>query len=429
MNRRLNRRAQFLRLSCNVILILPICAGVPVLALANDLVPTDVMPPPDVIVAAPDSVKPYAGYGVSYDSNLLGLQNSAAAQAMGIGSDLSDYTRRALFGLAVDKSISQQHLTANVSVAKVDYDRFRQLDHLDKNLAANWNWHVGPHVEGNAGVTYSQGLTPFIDFHLLEKNLRTQETAYVDGSWLFHPSWRVRAGLVHSKLSYDLESQKPADNSQNQTEVGLDYLAASGSTVGVQLRHTRADFPNPELVAGSNVFNGYNQDEIKGKVDWLLSGKTKLHFLGGWVSRKQDASSIRDFSGINTRVAADWSPTGKIDLTVAAFREIGAVDDLSTVYSMNHGGSIASAWQYSEKIRLVAQFKYQKRDFSQSIETGTPGSPNQNDVLRNTALTMIYNPTLHWQVQLSGVRSTRALTSTPGGYVNNGVMLNTRYAF
>ncbi|HWW04323.1 XrtB/PEP-CTERM-associated polysaccharide biosynthesis outer membrane protein EpsL [Collimonas sp.] len=408
---------------------MPICSGVPLLAVANDLVPTDVMPPPDVIVAAPDSVKPYAGYGVSYDSNLLGLQNSAAAQAMGIGSDLSDYTRRALFGLAIDKSISQQHLTANVSVAKVDYDRFQQLDHLDKNLAANWNWHVGPHVEGNAGITYSQGLTPFIDFHLLEKNLRTQETAYVDGSWLFHPSWRVHAGLVHSKLSYDLDSQRPADNSQNQTEVGLDYLAATGSTVGVQLRHTRADFPNPEQIAGSEVFNGYNQDEIKGKVDWMLSGKTKLHFLGGWVSRKQDAPSIRDFSGINSRVAADWSPTGKIDLTVAAFREIGAVDDLSTVYSMNHGGSIASAWQYSEKIRLVAQFKYQKRDFSQSIETGTPGSPNQNDVLRNTALTMIYNPTLHWQVQLSGIRSTRALTSTPGGFVNNGVMLNTRYAF
>jgi len=429
MNRRTNRRAGFFQLSCKVIFLLPICSGVPLLAVANDLVPTDVMPPPDVIVAAPDSVKPYAGYGVSYDSNLLGLQNSAAAQAMGIGSDLSDYTRRALFGLAIDKSISQQHLTANVSVAKVDYDRFQQLDHLDKNLAANWNWHVGPHVEGNAGITYSQGLTPFIDFHLLEKNLRTQETAYVDGSWLFHPSWRVHAGLVHSKLSYDLDSQRPADNSQNQTEVGLDYLAATGSTVGVQLRHTRADFPNPEQIAGSEVFNGYNQDEIKGKVDWMLSGKTKLHFLGGWVSRKQDAPSIRDFSGINSRVAADWSPTGKVDLTVAAFREIGAVDDLSTVYSMNHGGSIASAWQYSEKIRLVAQFKYQKRDFSQSIETGTPGSPNQNDVLRNTALTMIYNPTLHWQVQLSGIRSTRALTSTPGGFVNNGVMLNTRYAF
>ncbi|SDY44713.1 exopolysaccharide biosynthesis operon protein EpsL [Collimonas sp. OK242] len=429
MNQQINRRAKFFRLRWKTIFLIPMCSWVPVLAVANDLVPTDVIPPPDIITPTPDAIRPYASYGISYDDNLLGLENSAAAQAMGIGSNLSDYTRRLQLGLIADKTISQQHLTASVNVANVEYDRFRQLDHTDKNVAANWNWHAGPHVEGNAGVTYSQGLTPFIDFHLLEKNLRTQESAYVDGSWLFHPSWRVRGGLVHSKLSYDLASQQPANNTQNQTEVGLDYLAATGSTIGVQLRHTRANFPNPEQDAGLTVFNGYDQDEVKGKVDWLLSGKTKLHFLGGWVSRKQDAPSIRDFSGINSRVSADWSPTGKIDLTVAGWREIGAVDDLSTVYSVNHGASIASAWQYSEKIRFIAQFKYQKRDFSQTIASGTPGAPNQNDALRNTGLTMVYNPTQRWQVQLSGTRSTRALTNTPGGYVDNGVMLNTRYAY
>ncbi|SFA69705.1 exopolysaccharide biosynthesis operon protein EpsL [Collimonas sp. OK607] len=429
MNRRLKRRGEFFRLPWKTIFLIPICSCVPGLVAANDLVPTDVMPPPDVVVPQPDSFTPYAGYGVNYDSNPLGLQNSAAAEAMGIGSNLSDYTRRLQVGLAVDKNISQQHLTANVNLANVEYERFQQLDHMDKNLAANWNWHAGPHVEGNVGVTYSQGLTPFIDFHLLERNIRSQETAYVDGSWLFHPSWRVHVGLVHSKLWYDLASQQPGNNSQNQTEVGLDYLAATGSTIGVQLRHTRADFPNPELDTGSPVFNGYNQDEVKAKIDWLLTGKTKLHFLGGWVSRKQDAFSVRDFSGLNSRLSADWSPTGKIDVTGSIWREIGAVDDLSTVYSLNHGASIASAWHYSEKLRLIAQFKYQKRDFSQSLASTAPGSPNQNDVLRNQALTVVYNPTLHWQVQLSGIRSTQTLTNSPGGFVNNGVMFSTRYAY
>ncbi|WP_233212565.1 XrtB/PEP-CTERM-associated polysaccharide biosynthesis outer membrane protein EpsL [Collimonas sp. PA-H2] len=414
-----------------IVFLIPICscAAVATQASATDLVPTDIMPPADIIQPPADAVTPYAGYSIGYDSNLLRLQNSAAAQAMGIGSDLSDTTQRYLFGLAVDKTLSRQHLTANLNVAKVDYNHFDQLNHLDKNLAANWNWHAGDHFEGNIGANYSEGLTPFIDFHLLERNIRTQEKVYADGSWLFHPSWRVRGGLEYSKLKYDLASQQPAANNQNRTELGLDYLAASGSTIGLQLRHTHADFPNPELDNGLLVFNGYNQDEVKAKIDWLLSGKTQLHFLGGWVSRKQDALPVRNFSGVNTRLSADWSPTGKIQLSVAGWREIGAVDDLSTVYSLNHGASLGSTWQYSEKIQLVAQYKYQKRDFGPSSGSGTFGSINQNDVLRDAALSVVYNPTLRWRVQLSGTRSTQTLRNAPGGFVSNGVMLNTRYAF
>ena len=114
---------------------------------------------------------------------------------------------------------------------------------------------------------------------------------------------------------------------------------------------------------------------------------------------------------------------------MSGWREIGAVDDLSTVYSLNRGASLASAWQYSEKIKLVAQVKYQKRDFGPSSGTGTLGSLNQNDVLRDTALSVVYNPTQRWRVQLSGIRSTQTLKNGPGGFVSNGVTLNTRYAF
>jgi len=427
MNKRLKRRAEFRRLPWEVIFLIPIFSCVPALAASSDLVPTDIMPPPDVLIPTPNAITPYAGVGIGYDDNVLRLQNAAAAQAMGVGG-LSDTTRREQFGVALDQTISQQHLTANVNVVNVDYNRFVQLDHLDKNLAANWNWHVGNHVEGNVGLSYSQGLTPFVDFHLLAPNIRTQVNEYMDASWLFHPSWRVRAGLTHSDLSYDLASQTPGNNTQLQTELGIDYLAASGSTAGLQLRHTNADFPNPEEVGTMAVFNGYQQNELKAKIDWLLTGKTRLHFLGGWVSRTQDDFSARNFSGMNSRVSADWSPTGQVDVSAAVWREIGAVDDLSNVYSLNHGVSLASSWKYSEKVRLVAQVKYEKRDFSQSTADGALG-PDTSDVLRNAALTMVYNPTKKWEFQLSGTRSTQALTSTPGGFVSNALMLNTRYAF
>lgn len=429
MNRRLKHRKELSLPVWKNIFMIPLCSFVPLLAVAGDLVPTKVMPPMDIIVPAPNSFSPYAGYGINYDSNLLGLQNAAAAETLGIGSNLSDFTRRLQVGVALDQTLSQQHLTANINLANVNYDRFTQLDHMDKNAAANLNWHAGPHVEGNAGIGYSQGLTPFINFHLLERNLRTQESAYVDGSWLFHPSWRVRAGLVENKLFYDLASQQYGNHTQTQTEQGIDYLAASGSTIGLQLRQLHDNYPNPELDTGSPIYNSYNQNEIKAKVDWLLTEKTRLHLLSGWVNRKQDAVSVKDYSGLNSRISADWLPTAKINATVSAWREIGTVDDLSTIYSLNHGASIATTWDATEKLQLVAQYVYQKMDFSESMQANFPGSPNQNDVLRNEALTLIYHTTTHWKVQLSATHSTQVLINAPGGYANNGVALTARYEY
>jgi exopolysaccharide biosynthesis operon protein EpsL len=427
--------AGFSRLPWKALLLIQMCYwcnGIP-LAKAVDtistLVPADYIPPPDILIPQPDAITPYVGAGITYDSNVLRLRDTAAANAMGLGG-MSDTIRHAEFGLALDTMISRQHLTANVNVNQVNYDRFAALDHLDKNASANWNWFAGEHVQGNVGVNYSQGLTPFIDFHLLAPNIRSQASEYADASWLFDPSWRVRGGLTHTQLWYDLASQQPGNNTQNQTELGLDYLARSGSTIGLQARHISADFPIPEQDNGTSVFNGYEQNELKAKVDWIVTGKTRLHFLGGWVSRKQDQISARDFSGINTRFAADWSPTGKIDVSAAIWREIGAVDDLSTIYSLNRGASLASTWKYSAKINLIAQVNYVKRDFSQSTAGGVfGGSSAENDVLRNEGLTMVYNPTDKWEVRLSAVRSMQTANVLTGGYTSNALMLNTRYAF
>lgn len=431
---KITRGAGLSRLPWKVLCLIPMCYWcnwVP-LAMAADtistLVPADYIPPPDILIPKPDAITPYVGAGISYDSNVLRLRDTAAANAMGIGG-LSDTVRHAEFGLSLDQMISRQHLTANVNVNQNNYDRFSELNHLDKNASVNWNWFAGEHVEGNVGANYSQGLTPFIDFHLLAPNIRSVASEYANASWLFDPSWRVRGGLTHTHLWYDLVSQQPGNNTQNQEELGLDYLSSTGSTFGLQARHIRADFPIAEQDSGGTVLNGYDQNELKAKVDWILTGKTRLHFLGGWVRRKQDQIAARDFSGMNSRLAADWSPTGKIDVSGAIYREIGAVDELSTIYSLNRGATLAANWKYSAKINLIAQINYVKRDFSQSTAGGAFATgTDQNDVLRNEGLTLVYNPTDKWEVRLSGVRSIQT-AAISGGYTSNAVYLNTRYAF
>ncbi|MEC5218952.1 exopolysaccharide biosynthesis operon protein EpsL [Actimicrobium sp. GrIS 1.19] len=285
------------------------------------------------MAAADDVFRPYIGYALSQDDNVLGVGDGSSTT----GGSNSALSRHAEAGLFVNERLSQQIITAALKFSHITYDELPELNNDGKDLLVNWNWHLGNHLDGNIGSSYVQALTPFVNFHSRERNLRADRRQFVDGGWLFHPSWRVRAGASRDSLTYDLASQQGGNRVENVLEVGLDYLAPSGSTFGTQLRHTRGEFPNPQQIGAELVDNSYNQDEIKAKISWLMTAKTQLQFLGGLVQRRHETFPSRDYSGFNARLTTIWQASAKTGVTAAAWREIGALDDVTASYTLNQG--------------------------------------------------------------------------------------------
>jgi exopolysaccharide biosynthesis operon protein EpsL len=383
--------------------------------------------------AAEDDVfRPYVGYSFAYDNNVLGIPNGANPS----GANLSDTSRHAEAGLAFNKRVSQQVLSAKLNVSHVTYERMGQLNNDSKDLLANWNWHVGDRVEGNLGASYVQALSPFVNFNSQdvniqsqERNLRTQRREFFDGSWRLHPSWRLRAGLSRDKLSYDLTTQNAGDRNELTSEFGFDYLVPSGSTVGVQVRHTRGDLPNPQQIDSLVVDNSYDQNEIKAKINWLLTGKTQLQFLGGYVQRKHDFFPARDYSGLNARLIGIWKPTGKIGVTLSGWREIGALDDLTASYTLNQGVSVGSTWDWTSKLRLDGQLKYETSDFSGAAAFTSLLPVDRKDTFSTASLKLTYRPTDHLQLAALLYRKNKDSNIAGNSYPNNGMMLSSRYEF
>lgn len=383
--------------------------------------------------AAEDDVfRPYVGYSFAYDENVLGIPDGANPS----GADLSDTSRRAEAGLAINKRISQQVLSAKLNLSHVTYDRLRQLDNDGKDFLVNWNWHVGEHVEGNLGASYVQGLshyveglTPLANLSSQERNLRTQRREFFDGSWRLHPSWRVRAGLSRDSVHYDLDTQKAGDRTEDMSELGLDYLAHSGSTFGVQLRHTRGNLPNPQQIDSLVVDNSYDQNEVKAKINWLLTGKTQLQFLGGYVQRKHDFFSQRDYSGLNARLIANWQATGKTAVTLSGWREIGALDDLTASYTLNQGLSAGATWNMTSTLQLDGLLKHETSDYNGTAVISPLVPADRKDTFRTASVKLTYRPTAHLQLAASAHKKNRDSTLNGNSYPDNGVMLSSRYEF
>jgi exopolysaccharide biosynthesis operon protein EpsL len=378
--------------------------------------------------ASDDVLRPYLSYSWQHDDNLLRLYDAAAARAV-IGTDeRSDTSRRAEGGLLAEKKLGQQLLAAKLGFSRVNFARFSALDYAGRDLSARWNWHLGPHFEGNLGVTEVQALAPYVDFHRLERNLRTQRREYLDAAWRLHPSWRLRGGVTHYQLAYDLASQRAGDRTEDTTELGLDYLATNHSSVGIQLRHLHGAFPNQEQIGTLWVDNSYDQNELMGKVEWALTGKTRLQFLAGHVARTHRFAPTRDFSGVNAHAIATWNPTVKTSVRVTAWRETGSYNDLTTRYTINNGISAAPSWEISAKARVEGLLKHETRSFDGSAG-GLAASANRRDTFRYASLTLTYLPLPRLQLAAALYRDRQDSTQAFTGYRANGATLTARYEF
>jgi len=289
------------------------------------------------MAALSDTIHPFVSLTYSHDDNLLRLPD----ETPGFTGPRDDNLTQSLAGLSLERPFGRQILTAQAKVSRVTFSHYDQLNYNGKDFQGALEWHIGNHLSGNLGATYSQTLTPFTDLHTSDRNLRTSQRKYFDGTWRFHPSWQLRNRSQREKFSYDLLIQNINDRSADTVEGGVDYLASSGSRIGFLARHIKGDYTNARIVGNSVIDQGYTQDELKANIFWVLSGVSQVQVLAGWARREHNFFASRDSSGANGRVNLTWQPLGRLRFTAAGWREFVAVESNFVNNSLNR----APAWR------------------------------------------------------------------------------------
>jgi len=305
-----------------------------------------------------ETFQPFVSTMVSYDDNLLRRDNTIDSEAAD-----SDTSRSVVAGVGFDHTFSRQRVTGIVKATKVSFNRFSQLDYTGKDALVDLNWQIAHTLSGTLGVKYNESLASFADFSVAARNLRVQRKQYATGFWRFHPSWRLRAGYTEEKFDFDLPSQSYNNRTEKNSEAGFDYLAPSGSTFGFLVRKVKGVYPINALGNGVVIDNGFNQDEAKFNVSWNISGVSQLIFLGGYVKRESNSSSLRNDSGSNGRLIVNWNPLSQVKLTGMLWREFGAAEGVFVNSALATGKGLDGKWSISSKIDATASYRTETRDF------------------------------------------------------------------
>ena len=378
-----------------------------------------------------DVIRPYASVTYSYDDNLRRFSSKQQALTSTGSSKMSDTVMMTGVGIILDKEISRQRIFIDIGANKSSFDRNSELDNTGRDMKGRWDWELGNRLDGKIEITHKKAMVPFADYRVqtgsgLTLNTQTKDSRTFEARWRFHPRWRTRAALSNSQIEYSAEIQKIANLEENAYEVGVDYLAPSKSVVGILYRHVKGTKPT-QIFQGVPISNDYDQDELKLNVDWTVTGKSKLQFLGGLVDRKYDDFSTRDFRKFNMRGNFSWMPTGKTGLNFSVWKENNAQAFITTSYTENTGAAVMGNWYMTSKLTLQGKVRYEKRDFAFN-DTGF-AREDRSDKDKNYSLALIYKPTLSFMLNASVAHSTRDSSDDRFGFDSNSIALTGQYEF
>lgn len=374
-------------------------------------------------------IQPYGSYGFTADDNILRIRDKMPLPVLGT-SNFFDISHRFTGGVLLRKEIGRQKFNANLSWSHTRFEKFSQINNNLKNLNGSWHWFLGNRLEGNIGASYVQSLAPFL-FQPGAKNIRTEHTEFINASWSIHPRWRLNGSYTH----YDLNSNSPVlrflNRIEDRFEGGIDFVTSGRNSIGVLFRDTIGDFPILVRAAdGSFTDNSYNQKEALAKINWAVSAKSNLFGTGGWVERTNASFTARNFSGFNARLAYSWQPTGKIGLSVSGWRETASMQMLTANFSLNTGGSVASHWDITRKIRLQGDLLYQDMKFDTfSVFTDSFLPIGTQNTFRNATVKLIYTPYPGLQIMTSAYHNDLKTNNSLGGFNANGVNINLQYTY
>lgn len=405
---------------------MPSVPGVPLRSRPSHLILALLLVGAAPAMASPsDPLHLYAGINWFHDDNLFRLPDNVP----GYDGKRSDSARQSVVGVYFDKQYSRQRLFLQAKRSKVAFNHFTQLDYTGKDYLARLNWELGNHLSGSAGGSYVETLAPYTDFRSRERNLRTHRREFADGAWLFHPSWRVRGGVVRDRFRYELPIQRINDRTETATELGIDFLPRSGSVAGLQLRRLKGDYENARVFSNFVLDDSFTQDELKARIDWRVTPISTIAVLAGHARRKYDGPNARSVSGFNGRATVTSQTRAKLRLNAAVYREFTPVESNVVTYALSRGASVGATWDATSKIRVDATAMTERRAYQASLRTLDPDQ--LKDTIRRASLNATWTPRPFVRVDAGLIRERRsgALFFGSGNYTANTVTLGVNAQF
>jgi len=295
-----------------------------------------------------------AGLSRQYDNNLF----RASAD------ERSDQITTSLAGIRINKPYSLQRFKFDLTQTAYRYQNADYLDFDATEYKAAWLWALTPYLTGNLSANRTQALNSFADYTNRQlQNIRTTETRRFDADWSPHGNWHLLAGVTHYTLVNSETFQAESDYTQDAVDAGVKYVYRSGTTTSLIVHDKKGIYDNRALSSANLNDTGFDEREIEAGLNWILSGKSRLDVKASYVDRNHDHFSQRDYSRPAGTVSFVWAPTGKIQVSINASRQVASFQTNYSSYTTRDTLALSPTWAITNKINMQGSASIARRKF------------------------------------------------------------------
>jgi glycosyltransferase involved in cell wall biosynthesis len=344
----------------------------------------------------------FVGDQLTYDNNIFRLPSSGAdvATLVGPNAGREDHINTASAGLNGQWSVGKQFITLDVDVDDNRFVRNDNLNNVSSNDAAKWMWIIGDRLTGQVGADFVRALGSFYDTFNYTRDMINVTEYWGSARYAVGPHVALFGGVLYTTTLLSQPALKVNDNTRKAVDFGLEYATDAERTFDFDYRYTDARYSYTSFLNGVAFDPDYRDETGRITFKDVLSEKTKIEALVGYLKRSYPSSAIGAFSGDIWRVTFDWRPTAKTELVVAASQDLQAQLSTQTDYFVSKAVSISPSWIASEKITLTTTLSRDQQNYIGSNEfAANLNSSSRRDLVNAGQLNVVYSPLVFTQVR------------------------------
>jgi exopolysaccharide biosynthesis operon protein EpsL len=374
-----------------------------------------------------DTLNFAVGGGMRFEDNLFRLPDAVGTGSLPGRPNRSDTIYTANAGLKFDKSYSQQRFKIDLMATENKFQKNSFLDYTGFNYSAAWLWHLTPRISGVLLASQEQSLINFADFRSFGgKNIQTAQVKLfsIDGD--LGGGWHAIGGILDIRARNSQNFTAVGDYIQQGVEIGGKYVSRAENWVSLVRRESNGEYSGRVVSPVTQLDSGFKQSDIEAKAFWKLTGKSRLDGKLGYIDRRHDNFSQRDYSGMIGKIEYTWEPTAKIDFKTSLSRNIFSFQQDANSYYIADTFSIGPVWEITAKTRVWARYDLSDRDYRGAIVL-TP--EERRDTVQSFLIGSEWKPLRTVTVGASLQRDTRASNFGRLDYESNAASVYAQLLF
>ncbi|WP_348765481.1 outer membrane beta-barrel protein [uncultured Salinisphaera sp.] len=322
-------------------------------------------------------LSPYVETGISRDSNLFASSEDSRE---------ADTQRRATVGADARWGMSRQQLSLHVDLSELSYVKNERLDHSAYKGNFVWNYEVGHALRGRVYYNRSRQLTDFENRSTREQDFIRLANPGIETTLVVTPHWHVVGGVDYRTRQHTLDSERRYDRDELESRLALRFIGSpqASLTAGVE----RIDGRYPERDPNDPLARRFVQHEPFGRLDWQVSGLSRIQLRAGYAHRDNRGGQSEDYSAPTARLSYIRDVSAKTQLRFTLSQDIYSADNIDANALRNRGAEVALDWEYGPAIELTARGAWNRRDYQQT----SVADDTRQDEVRNYGLDLTWRP-------------------------------------